>query len=106
MYITPEDLIVAAALVGLLTLWWNAQGAKQRALHATRAYCKRAEVQLLDDAVALRGFWLKRDGQGRLRVWRSYNFEFTSTGFDRYRGRIILLGDRIERIDLEPYRLN
>lgn len=106
MYIAPEDLIAVFAFGALLWLWWNAQGAKQRALQATRAYCKQVHVQLLDDAVALRGFWLKRDNSGRWRTWRSYNFEFTSTGFERYSGRIILLGHRVEHIYLEPHRLN
>lgn len=100
------DLLIAALFFCVLILWWGAQGAKQLALMATRDYCEKMDVQLLDDVVALRGFWLKRDGHGSVRVWRSYNFEFTTTGDQRYRGRIILLGKRVEAIYLEPHRLN
>ena len=103
---TLDDILIATVLLLLLLLWWNAQGAKHRALAATRAYCKQMEVQLLDEAVALRGFWLKRDSRGHLRLWRSYSFEFTATGDDRYSGKVVLLGARVEQIQLEPHRLN
>ena len=100
------DVLVFCLFIILLMLWWNAQGVKQVALDATRAYCKKMDVQLLDDGVVLRGFWLKRDNRGSIRLWRSYNFEFTSTGNDRYAGQIILLGRLVENIHLEPHRLN
>ncbi|MBN4055541.1 DUF3301 domain-containing protein, partial [bacterium AH-315-K03] len=82
------------------------QGIKQLALKETKSYCEKMEVQLLDEGVALRGFWLKRDDRGNVRLWRSYLFEFTSTGNERYNGRIILLGRRVESITLDPHRLN
>ena len=100
------DVLIFALLIVVLMLWWNAQGVKQVALGATKAYCQKMDVQLLDDGVALRGFWLKRDGRGRMRLWRSYNFEFTSTGDDRYSGRVVLLGRFVEGVYLEPHRLN
>ncbi len=93
-------------VVRFLMLWWNAQGIKQIALQATRAYCKKMDVQLLDDGVVLHGFWLKRDGGGSMRLWRSYDFEFTSTGNERYSGQVILLGRFVEDIRLDPHRLN
>ena len=103
---TLSDILVFAGFLSFAMLWWNAQGAKQRALESTRAYCKRMDLQLLDDVVALRGFWFKRDRGGRLHLWRSYNFEFSSTGSERYQGRIILLGFSVESIELEPHRLH
>ncbi len=103
---TLGDLLMAAVFATVIWLWWNAQGAKQYALRETRAYCRDMDVQLLDDVVALRGFWFKRDGQGRLRLWRSYTFEFTATGHERYRGRVVLLGAKVANIYLEPHRLN
>ncbi|MEE8057973.1 MAG: DUF3301 domain-containing protein, partial [Pseudomonadales bacterium] len=78
----------------------------QIALQVTKKYCKKMDVQLLDDGLVLRGFWLKRDSRGSIHLWRSYNFEFTSTGNDRYSGQIILLGRFVENIHLDPHRLN
>lgn len=101
-----SDLLICVCVAAFLMLWWNAQGVKQTALSATRRHCKKMDVMLLDDSVALRGFWLKRDQSGKLHIWRSYNFEFSSTGHERYTGQIILLGLRVESIDLQPYRIN
>ncbi len=103
---TLTDVLIATLFLGLVWLWWNAQGVKQSAMQATKRYCREMGVQLLDDGLALNGFWIKRDEAGSLRLWRSYGFEFTSTGNERYSGKIILLGHRVEQILLEPHRLN
>lgn len=100
------DILIMMVFIPFCMLWWNAQGVKQIALTATRLHCKKMDLQLLDDVVSLKGFWLKRNNQNRLQLWRSYNFEFTSTGDERYTGRIMLLGLRVENIELEPHRLN
>ncbi len=89
----------------LLGMWfWRARGARELALLATRRYCEQHAVQLLDDTVALRGFGWKRDAHGRLRPWRAFAFEFTATGDERYRGRTLMLGNRLERVELPPHR--
>ena len=86
--------------------WWRAHAVKEIALRITRSHCRAMEVQLLDESVVLRGFWFKRDAHGMLRIRRSYLFEFTSTGDERYNGCIVMLGLGIETIQLEPHRLN
>lgn len=94
-------------LLGLgLWHWWNAQGIKHRALSAVKEYCDKIDVQLLDDGIALKAFWLKRDPRGNMRIWRSYQFEFSSTGNERYRGVVILLGSVVQSIDAEPHRVH
>ncbi|WP_372988269.1 DUF3301 domain-containing protein [Marinobacter sp.] len=84
--------------------WWRAKAIKDFVLQAARRYCKTMDVELLDDAVYLRGLWFKRDEQGRLRVWRRFLFDFTSTGEERYTGRVIMLGSKILNMELEPHR--
>lgn len=85
--------------------WWSAHGVKERAFRAVKDYCRRVDVVMLDDSLVLRGFWFKRDAQGSLRVWRSFLFEFTSTGDERYRGRVVMLGRAVDWIELEPHRM-
>ncbi len=99
------DVLALAVFTAFCMLWWNAQGIKQIALRAAKDHCKKMAVQLLDEGVVLHGFWLKRDGRGSLRLWRSYNFEFTSTGNERYCGKVTLLGRFIEEVQLDPHRL-
>ncbi|MFA7554021.1 MAG: DUF3301 domain-containing protein [Spongiibacteraceae bacterium] len=101
-----SDLALFFLFGVFVALWWNAQGVKQIALKATQDYCQSMGVQLLDDGVVLRGFWLRRNAAGKLCLWRSYNFEFTSTGEQRYSGQIVLLGRIVEAVHLDPHRLN
>lgn len=100
-----NDVLVASIFITFIVLWWNAQGVKQIALQATKAHCKKVDVQLLDDGVVLRGFWLKRNSRGSVCLWRSYDFEFTSTGEERYPGQVVLLGRQVEEITMAPYRI-
>lgn len=84
--------------------WWRAKAIKDSVLVAAKAYCKKMDVMLLDDAIYLRGLWFRRDDNGSIRVWRRFLFDFTSTGEERYTGRIIMLGQRIIHMELEPHR--
>jgi hypothetical protein len=95
-------------IIGLLLtgqFWWLAMQAREQALQAVLLYCQKMDISLLDDCVALTAAWFKRDDQGKWRVWRSYAFEFTVTGYERYQGKIILLGRQLENITTQPYRI-
>jgi hypothetical protein len=100
------DIALVLALCAGAYWWWRAYAVKESVLQIVRRHCKAMDVQLLDDTVALRGMWLKRDAHGSLRVRRSYVFEFTSTGDERYHGDAVMLGLYLETIQLEPHRLN
>lgn len=94
-------------LMGLVILhWWQSQQVKEIALSYTRAHCKELDLQFLDDSISLRGLWLKRDEQGRIRFWRSYNFEFSSTGDERYTGKVVTLGSQVIALHLQPHRMH
>ncbi|WP_111498128.1 MULTISPECIES: DUF3301 domain-containing protein [Marinobacter] len=102
---TLFDLTLLFLFGFLAWYWWRAKEIKDLVLDAARRYCKRMDVTLLDDAVYLRGLWFKRDPEGRIRVWRRFLFEFTATGEERYTGRAILLGKRIEHLQLDAHRM-
>ena len=100
------DLFWLLGFAAAVTYWWHAHAIKELALRVTRQRCAELEVQLLDDTVVLRGLWLRRGDDGRLHWWRSYLFEFTATGDDRYPGAIEMLGKRVITLQLAPHRLN
>ncbi len=106
MTISFGDLFILGLIFFAGIFWWNALGAKEIALDASRAYCEKMDVQMLDDSVELRGLWFKRDKQDRFCLWRSYYFEFSSLGDQRYKGRIILLGKQVLAIELEPHQVS
>ncbi len=99
------DVFLLLLILFLGTYYWQAQGVRETALRATRLYCQREQLQLLDESVALRSLWLKRGTDGRLHVWRGYQFEFTVTGGERYIGKTVTLGRLIESIQVPPHRI-
>jgi len=100
-----DDLILIVLLLSTYLYWFNGQRVKEVALQAVRANCLNLEVQMLDEYVALNGICLKRDKTGKMRLRRTFLFEFSSTGNERYNGVCIMLGRRVESIQMEPYRL-
>lgn len=93
-------------LLGLFIYYsWRAFQVKDRAYLAARRHCEQMQVQMLDQVVYLRRLWIKRSSSGRLGFWRAFYFEFTVTGGDRYQGRVLMLGRRIESVELEPHRI-
>ena len=101
-----DDLILIVLLLGAYLYWFNAQQVKEIALKAVRANCLSLEVQMLDEYVALNSVRVKRDQSGKIRVQRIFLFEFSSTGNERYNGVCIMLGRRVEAIQMEPYRFD
>jgi hypothetical protein len=97
------ELAALAAAVGAAVLWADSLRAREHAVAAGRAACARHGLQLLDETVAFARLGLARDEGGRLRLRRSYVFEFSDTGDNRRHGAIVMLGARVEELRLEPY---
>lgn len=87
-------------LIGVaIALWMNAMRARERAVIIVRHLCERANVQLLDQSVSLRGFRFTRI-DGRLALRRRYGFEVSVDGNDRHRGHVDIKGDVAEHWSL------
>jgi hypothetical protein len=86
-------------------LWVDSLRARERAVQAGRAACERYELQFLDDTVSFARMRVARDDEGRLRIARTYTFEFSDTGNNRRDGAIMMLGGELRDLHLEPYRL-
>jgi hypothetical protein len=75
------------------------------AREAGRQTCQREGVQFLDDSIASIHLKLTRNDSGRRIFRRIYRFEFTETGNNRREGQVVILGDKVEVVILEPYRI-
>jgi hypothetical protein len=96
----------AAAIVligGGIFLWLDSLRARERAVEAGRAACRRYELQFLDDTVSFARLRLARDAEGQMRIARTYTFEFSDTGNNRRQGAIVMLGGQVKDLHLEPY---
>ena len=93
-------VLTAAALAGGYRIWQRSLDAREAANRIAKDTCSRAVVQFLDGTVAFAGFRLSRDAKGKRRLLRTYTFDYTSDGFERAQGFIVLAGLRVESIGL------
>jgi hypothetical protein len=98
------ELIALFALGVLAWFWYDTIKAREAGILAVRASCQREGVQLLDDTVACRSTRFARDDNGRMALRRVYDFEYSGSGNDRYRGSIMLLGKEVTLLDLSEHR--
>jgi len=99
------SLLFLFLLGALGWFWFDGMRALEVARNAARQTCKEANVFFLDDTVASIGLSLVRDQSGRRVLRRTYRFEFSETGDSRLEGRLVLFGNRIDSISMEPYRI-
>jgi hypothetical protein len=93
-------LIVLGAI-----FWIDSLKARERAVRAGREACARYGLQLLDDTVSFTRLRFGRDQDGLLRFSRTYSFEFSDTGDNRRHGAIVMVGEELADLQLEPYRV-
>lgn len=89
----------------LVWFWLHSIRILEIARYAGKQVCNRAGVQFLDDTVAGTRLQLARDANGRRTLRRTYRFEFSETGNSRREGEVVMLGDRVERVMMEPYQI-
>ena len=99
------SLLFLLLLAALGWFWQDSMHALEIARNAGKRACDVANVQFLDDTVAGIALALVRDKSGRRVLRRTYRFEFSETGNTRLEGQLIVLGDRIESVTMEPYRM-
>jgi len=95
-----EPFLFLLLVLSTLYIWNGALRARERAVALSRSLCTQANVQLLDQSVALKRFGLRRVPGSGLRVWRCYGFDVSTDGSDRARGSIDLFDDQIIAFDL------
>ena len=88
-------LILMAVSAAAFAFWSAGRAAAERAEALGRDACHAAGVQLLDQTVHATGMRLRRRGDGRLGLERSFRFEYSDNGADRHIGRLVLHGTRL-----------
>jgi hypothetical protein len=93
-------VLAAAVLAGGYKIWQTSLDAREAANRIAKDTCSRAVVQFLDGTVAFAGFRWVRQPTGRRRLLRTYTFDYTSDGFERAQGFIVLAGLKLEAVGL------
>ncbi|HRP96582.1 MAG TPA: DUF3301 domain-containing protein [Rhodocyclaceae bacterium] len=98
------ELYALIALAGVAWIWFDAIKAREIGMTAARASCAREGVQLLDETVVCRSTRLARDENGRVALRRVYDFEYSGSGNDRFRGSVMLVGKEVTMLDVSAHR--
>jgi hypothetical protein len=99
-----EILLLGIVAVGGW-LVFDALRARETATLAAREACRAQGLQFLDDTVQGARTRFGRDAEGLLRLRRTFSFEFSDDGVTRRAGHVVLLGARLESLELDPYRV-
>ncbi len=91
------SLILLAAIAWL---WLDSLKAREIAVRAARAACTADGLMLLDDTVAIANLKPTRDHDGRVKLQRAYDFEYSDTGNNRLKGNVVLLGHRVTLLNV------
>lgn len=103
--LTLADIVWLGLIAFAISHWWRARGFKALALKLAAERCRELEVQLLDQSVVLHRIAVQRTAHGLLQLRRTYGFEFSSTGSERYKGRLVLLGKTLLGLEMEAHVL-
>lgn len=99
------EILYLLLLIVLGWFWLNSIHVLEIARNAGKQACIKAEVQFLDDTVASTGFKLARNQNGKRILQRNYRFEFSETGNTRIEGQIIMLGEQVASVTMDPYQI-
>lgn len=98
------ETLALAGIAAAGWFWYDSMRARERAVHAGRAACDREGLQFLDETVLCTRTRPTRDADGRVTLRRVYAFEFSDDGRCRRGGSIVMVGARLESLELEPFR--
>jgi hypothetical protein len=90
-----ESLLPLLLVLAGFYLWQNALRARELARNLSRDLCAQANVQLLDQTVALHRLKLVRIPSRGVYLRRDYGFEFSIDGKDRQRGALSIIDGRL-----------
>ncbi|KJV30950.1 DUF3301 domain-containing protein [Luteibacter yeojuensis] len=88
------DLFWLLGIAAIIASWYRLTRAREVAVRAATALCRRHGLQLLDQSVGLRAIRLQGVDGGR-RLERCYSFEVSDDGQSRQPARIWMAGDDV-----------
>ncbi len=101
---TMHDLFISVLFLGAAYFIWVHISITTMARSYVNNRCEKLGVHLLDQNITLRAISIKRSSHSLFSIRRIYTFEFSSVGDHRYKGKVSLIGRRIEHIEFAPFK--
>ncbi|OUS30861.1 hypothetical protein A9Q99_04955 [Gammaproteobacteria bacterium 45_16_T64] len=101
-----NELIILLITTTAVGYWYYSAKSRELAISEAKRLCNLDQLQLLDQTVALQRQWLARNNNNRWFYCRQFIFEFTTTGEQRYQGRILVIAGKVVKSDIDAYRID
>jgi hypothetical protein len=95
MFQALPEILGIAFLAAIAWLWLDSLKVREAAVRAAKEVCAVEGLLFLDDTVSISSLRLARDSDGRARLQRAYEFEYSDTGNNRLKGSIVMLGHQL-----------
>lgn len=89
------EIIGIIVIAAIAWLWLDSLKVREAAVRAAKEVCRAEGLLFLDDTVSISALRPQRDEDGRIRLQRSYEFEYSDTGNNRLKGSVVMLGHRL-----------
>ena len=93
-------LLPGLALLLAAGAWYSGMAARERANAAAGKLCSEQGITLLDGTVALTRLRLTRLADGQVGIRRTYVVDYSSDGFNRATGFVVMCGNSVESLGL------
>jgi Protein of unknown function (DUF3301) len=97
MQLSWSALALICLAVATAWFWQDSLAARESANAAAMEACQRLGLQFLDGTVAFARLALGREA-GRVRLRRTYVFDYTANSIERRQGFVVLSGSRVESV--------
>ena len=101
MYLSLGNLALLCLAAAFVWFWHDSLRVRDAANAAAMAACERIGLQFLDGTVAFSSLRFTRVA-GRLRLRRTYVFDYTSQSIERRQGFAIMVGTQLEYVGFAP----
>ena len=99
-----NKVVIFVTLGFLAWVFWRQLAVREKAFRHAAAACEQAGVQMLDQSIGLAKLRWAKLQNGQRGILREYRFEFTSTGEQRYTGRVFMVGETLQQCEMDAFR--
>lgn len=83
-------------LICIVVLWYYFSRLREDLTSKARMICQRLDVQLLDQSVSLKRFYINKDDDNNPALFFEYQFEISQNGIDRFKSSAFLKNQKID----------
>ncbi len=99
-----SDLLLIFLFFIVTFLVWQHHVVRRKAYENALRYTQFHKLILLDESIVLKKIRIVKSNSSFFGLERTFQFEFSSIGDERYKGEIILTGVRQKSISLQAFR--